>query len=343
MYLTVYNEVAVAGIDPVYHFCGFGWREGFNPNSLFDTNWYLLINHDVVAAGINPLYHYIRFGELENRKPAPDFDPDVWRTANLAPPNMSCLGAALRQKSILPRSNPRAFIQAPDFITRKIITASALFDTNYYLINYPDVRESELDPLDHFCRYGWQEGRRPNSYFDPAWYAGSYLSESAQNPLLHYICTGERAGCRPIVYFDPAWYRTEYAIPHNKLALQHFLTHRREQNVSPISLFNVAHYVGLYGTELGSNRDPFAHYLRVGISQDVDIGPDFSPAAYRAAHMLDRVQIVRPHKGVDAYGRLRREALNPLVHFLLFSRSLSGDIPSEDHAPLPGIGLSAAR
>ena len=30
-----------------------------------------------------------------------------------------------------------------------------------------------IDPVAHYCRYGWQEGRFPNPYFDPAWYLQS--------------------------------------------------------------------------------------------------------------------------------------------------------------------------
>ena len=43
-------------------------------------------------------------------------------------------------------------------------------DPNYYLINGSDVHEAQLDPAEHFCRYGWREGRKPNIYFDTRWY-----------------------------------------------------------------------------------------------------------------------------------------------------------------------------
>ena len=32
----------------------------------------------------------------------------------------------------------------------------------------------DLDPLLHFYRFGWREGRKPNRYFDPAWYLQNY-------------------------------------------------------------------------------------------------------------------------------------------------------------------------
>ena len=36
----------------------FGWKEGRNPNALFDTNGYLATYTDVAAADVNPLDHY---------------------------------------------------------------------------------------------------------------------------------------------------------------------------------------------------------------------------------------------------------------------------------------------
>ena len=36
----------------------FGWKEGRNPNALFDTTGYLATYTDVEAAGVNPLDHY---------------------------------------------------------------------------------------------------------------------------------------------------------------------------------------------------------------------------------------------------------------------------------------------
>ena len=67
----------------------------------------------------------------------------------------------------------------------------------------------------HFCRYGWREGRRPNRYFDPAWYLEQHPDVRAadMNPLLHYLRHGDHEGRRPERHFDPAWYRHAYRVP----------------------------------------------------------------------------------------------------------------------------------
>lgn len=67
-YLGVYNDVAVAGIDPYLHYLRFGAKEGRDPHPLFRTSYYLQHNADVAAAGVNPLVHYIRFGAAEGRQ-----------------------------------------------------------------------------------------------------------------------------------------------------------------------------------------------------------------------------------------------------------------------------------
>jgi hypothetical protein len=46
-----------------------GWKEGLNPSSRFDTDFYLSHNKDVASSGINPLFHYVEYGQPERRAP----------------------------------------------------------------------------------------------------------------------------------------------------------------------------------------------------------------------------------------------------------------------------------
>jgi hypothetical protein len=49
------------------------------------------------------------------------------------------------------------------------VKKSKMFDPAYYLLNNPDVRREDLDPLWHFLTFGWKEGRKPSkdySVFD---------------------------------------------------------------------------------------------------------------------------------------------------------------------------------
>ena len=164
-----------------------------------------------------------------------------------------------------------------------MIAQASLFDANHYLINGSDVHEASLDPIEHFCSYGWEEGRQPNIYFNTAWYVrtNSDIERLGVNPLVHYILQGEKQGRRPVVYFSPDWYRSRYSIPDDQLALSHFLQHRRSQRFSPNEQFDLDWYLRRYAQQVGPNRDPFAHYLQTGTYNDVWPASDLDPTAVR--------------------------------------------------------------
>lgn len=78
--------------------------------------------------------------------------------------------------------------------------ASLLFDPDYYRSAYPDVARSGHDPVSHYRLHGAAEGRRPNPYFDTAWYvisSGAEVGLSGMNPFLHYVLYGYREGFPP--------------------------------------------------------------------------------------------------------------------------------------------------
>ena len=79
---------------------------------------------------------------------------------------------------------------------KKIILKSGLFDEKYYLLNNPDVRFADTDPLKHFMTIGWKEGRNPSAQFDLSFYLmrNPDVLESGINPLLHYINYGKSEG-----------------------------------------------------------------------------------------------------------------------------------------------------
>lgn len=66
-YLRIYTDVAAAGIDPLEHYHVYGWKEGRDPGGAFDTDAYLRAYQDVAAAGLDPLAHYLEHGFFEGR------------------------------------------------------------------------------------------------------------------------------------------------------------------------------------------------------------------------------------------------------------------------------------
>lgn len=75
-----------------------------------------------------------------------------------------------------------------------------LFDAEWYLATYPDVRESGMSPLEHFLRFGAHEERSPGPNFDSHWYLTEYpdVAETGMNPLLHYIKFGRSEQRLPV-------------------------------------------------------------------------------------------------------------------------------------------------
>ena len=69
-------ELRSSDVDPIFHYLQHGAAEGYDPNPLFDSDWYLSQNADVRTAGVNPLIHYILSGAAEGRDPSPLFDTD---------------------------------------------------------------------------------------------------------------------------------------------------------------------------------------------------------------------------------------------------------------------------
>jgi GT2 family glycosyltransferase len=91
---------------------------------------------------------------------------------------------------------------------RKIIAQSSLFDTQYYLFTYPDVREADIDPIMHYIKHGAVEGRNPSKDFDTSYYLNTYkdINTNEINPLFHYIVFGHKEKRNPNNSFDTKYY-----------------------------------------------------------------------------------------------------------------------------------------
>ena len=158
---------------------------------------------------------------------------------------------------------------------------SGLFEGAWFADRNPDLPGNSHQALIHWHRYGWRENRRPNPYFDPAYYRDRNPDAQDADPLLHYIEHGEAAGRRPVPYFDPVWYRAHHMVPPGELSLAHFLRHRATGTVNPIPEFDSAFYLREYPDVAAVGMDPLEHYLVRGFSEDRLPGPDFDLPRHR--------------------------------------------------------------
>jgi hypothetical protein len=148
----------------------------------------------------------------------------------------------------------------------KIVDQSGLLDIDWYSAAYRDVGVSNSDPLTHFCRYGWKEGRMPNFYFDPGWYQSTYpeVATNGINPTVDYAQSGERAGARPSPRFDPVWYRKRYGLGPDESPLQHYLQRRHSGKFSPLPDFDLQAYCDQHPEVLTESRDPYQDFVERG-------------------------------------------------------------------------------
>jgi GT2 family glycosyltransferase/glycosyltransferase involved in cell wall biosynthesis len=81
----------------------------------------------------------------------------------------------------------------------RLVRRSGLFDDSFYLLRYSDVRRSDMDPLAHYLKSGWQEGRNPSDKFDVEFYLehNPDVTAARLNPLLHYLRHGKDEGRVP--------------------------------------------------------------------------------------------------------------------------------------------------
>ncbi|MFC4171993.1 peroxidase family protein [Microvirga sp. GCM10011540] len=101
------------------------------------------------------------------------------------------------------------------------------FDSDFYLLNNPDVVAAGVEASFHFENHGWKEGRHANAFFDTGFYLESNPDVAAAgiNALDHYLRFGAVEGRDPSAGFDSTAYLT--ANPDVAAAginpLEHFL------------------------------------------------------------------------------------------------------------------------
>lgn len=89
------------------------------------------------------------------------------------------------------QAQPEIFKNISDF-DRQIVRSSQLFNADWYLSLYPDIRNSKIDPIEHYIHHGMHEGRGFSPFFSEDFYNLTYRTESIyRHPaILHYLKFG---------------------------------------------------------------------------------------------------------------------------------------------------------
>lgn len=88
-----------------------------------------------------------------------------------------------------------------------IIKHSSFFNKKYYLDTYPDVKNSDLTPEEHYLLEGWKLGYDPSNKFSTKEYLqlNPGVARARMCPLIHYERYGKNEGRR--LHFDEGDYR----------------------------------------------------------------------------------------------------------------------------------------
>ena len=171
--------------------------------------------------------------------------------------------------------------------SKTIIELSGLFDEDYYLKNYPDVRDCGLSPIDHYLKTGFMENCNPCEDFDNGEYMKkhAFVSEFNINPLVHHI-----------LYSDDFDY--DYPIINCT---------EMDKNIEIIQesdLFDPELYLKMYPDVKNANVDPYTHFVNYGYKENFrNPFPNFSCFFYRNNYLNNS------------------NTWNPLTHYILIGQN----------------------
>lgn len=81
----------------------------------------------------------------------------------------------------------------------KMFLSSSLFDKEWYVLEYPEVADGNMSPVEHYLAIGAALGYNPSPNFDSYFYMETYqdVAESGMNPLYHYLKFGISENRKP--------------------------------------------------------------------------------------------------------------------------------------------------
>ncbi len=155
----------------------------------------------------------------------------------------------------------------------ELVRYSEFWDEKWYLNQYQDVRNSKIDPLNHFCKKGYIENRNPSLRFDTRRYRALY-EVSNENPLVHYEKIGKYKGIIPPIteyliikkskFFWKEWYKIKFLNGEGLDPINHYLNIGWRKGYPPSPLFDGDEYLKRNEGVKKAGVCPLVHYERNG-------------------------------------------------------------------------------
>jgi len=309
-YAKTYKDMRNSLLSALDHYCAYGIKEDRKPNAEFDPVWYREHYSDVKEAGVDPFLHYLTNGkewgrfqnEAESNESKDDsLDMNLYDSNQEEPQeDVHCVSDVEnetmdKQEESSDASHDRSFMTGDDInmgIDAQIrsVVASG-FDTDFYFMQRPDVRERGIDPVEHYLQGGWKLGVDPNPIFSVYTYLEKNpdVRESGIEPFYHWLAYGRGEGRASSLSLFPAKELTEA-----EKAVQH--------------LFDIGYYLKTYPDVAQAKQNPLVHYMRVGWREGRNPNKDFNTIHY----ILNNLDVITSQH-------------NPLYHFVKFG---SGYMPA---------------
>lgn len=177
--------------------------------------------------------------------------------------------------------------------SKDIIERSGLFDEEYYLSKYPDVKECEFSPIDHYLTLGAEEYCNPSDAFNTKEYVNKhpFVDKFNMNPLVHYILYDNIDVKYPIIH------ATDKA--------------KNIEILKKSDLFDPDLYLEMYPDVKNAGMDPYLHYVTYGYKENYRRPfPNFSNSFYKNAYLDNS------------------NSWNPLTHYILIGENKGYNINS---------------
>jgi len=236
-------------------------------------------------------------------------------------------------------------------------TPSALFLTEFYLEEYPDIKNSGLSPLSHYLTTGKSEGRLPlpnlsfiikkypDFFLRLLWkkypvkecqpFIEEYPKKTIEKFLQENLTALKKAlsqiGCESVLsryllykesgLFDGKWYQEKYFKSLDREGvnpLLHFITIGENEGAQPSEQFHTRYYLKRYPDVKQSGIPPFLHYLLFGKNERRRC-TDYQKIENQMELWIKEL--------VGNYDNLRSEGTGPLVSIVMPTKNRIDILP----------------
>lgn len=337
-YLSKVKE-PINGLSPLEHFLTKGWKKNYCPTPYFNFEYYLENNSDIKKYNLNPLVHYLQYGEAEDRLPHKGFHSlkaekpfmyELW--------NLQAYNSRRRLSAFAISKEDKTNIYSPDLLDQleDILDPNKkirrIFDGDFYLAVYDDIKSANVSPLEHYLEFGSLEGRLPNALFDPIFYRLKNMKEEdTTEPIVHYVQNpNKHINTHPL--FDAKYYynklgEVDEVVEKDETLLEHFLTKGYKKDLSPSPYFDCKFYLEKYPNIRQYKLNPLVHYLSYGEKEGYNPSKEFAPNFFEFPPLTaeDNYMVFTSKTKLQLYAENKIAHNKPFQRFLINLKKIGKD------------------